>query len=214
KSFDWQNFLVQELAPSPERMAGALRTTFAAVIAALLMLVLQTPWMALGCYSIFLISYETPYLSFKTGALSVLCVAVGITFALSLIAITQNDPMARVLGVAVFTFLAAFFMRTFVLSVVPQNIGIVSVMVLSLWDSHLPAETLVHRSLWPVATMALGVACKIAIEYLFTHRDPIAALQKEIEARFEAMEQLFLLYDEGTHERLSDQIANVKQYAF
>ena len=213
-SFAWRDSLARELAPSSERTAGALRTALAAVIATLLMLVLQTPWMALGCYTIFLVSYETPYLTFKTGATSVLCIAIGVVCSVSLIALTQNDPMARVLGLAVFTLVAAFFLRTFALSVVPQNIGIVSVMVLSLWDSHTPAEILLHRSMWPVATVALCVACKVAVEYLFTRRDPVASLQEEIEARFEALEQLFLLYGESSEECLRGQIAKIKQYAF
>jgi multidrug resistance protein MdtO len=210
----WREFLVHELAPNEARLAGSLRTALAAVLAALLMLILQTPWVALGCYMVFLVSYESPYLTFKSGLLGVCTVTVGFAFSLAWIIITRNDPVCRVLGIAAFTFIAGFFSRSFILPVVAQNFGIVTAKVVSLWDMHRPAEKILHTSMWPISVVALSVGCAVAVEYLFTRRDPVAELEKEIQIRFEAMEQLFQRYCEQGNERLGDSITEVRRYAF
>ena len=210
----WREKIYLELAPTHGRFGGALRTAFAVVLAAYFLLVLQTPLIAPGLYLIFLVSYDVPYLTFQRSVMELTTQCVGVALTLALIIVTGNDPMARVLGVAAFTFLSAFLLCACTRRVAAMNMGIFPILTLSLWEFHLPPEQLVHLSMWPIATGALAVGCKVVIEYMFTRRDPHHALQREMEARIEALEQLFLRYAEGAPaSQMKRNISTVSRYA-
>jgi hypothetical protein len=212
---EWLNKIYQELAPAHGRYEGALRTAFAATLATYVLLVLQTPMIAPGVYLIYLVSYDVPYLTFKTSVLELFYQCVGVASSLLLIAVTGNDPMARVLGVAAFTFLSAFLLRASTVRVAAMNLGIFPILTLSLWELHLPPEQLVHLSMWPIATGAVAVAIKVAIEYTFVRRDPSRALQEEMKARLEALQRLFQGFATGEPAReMKRSVAKVSRYAF
>jgi multidrug resistance protein MdtO len=211
----WAGKVRQELAPAHGRYEGALRTAFAATIAAAILLVLQVPMIAPGLFLIFIVSYDMPYLTFRRSVMEIVTQFAGVAVVLMLIQITGNDPMARVLGIAAFTFLSAFLLQACTLRVAAMNFGIFPVLTLSLWEYHLPSHLLVYLSLAPLATGAVAVGCKVAIEYLFTRRDPRRALHLEITARLDAMRELFTLYGKGaTDNELKPAIAVVSRFAF
>ncbi len=212
---EWLTKVYQELAPAHGRFEGALRTAFAATLATYVLLVLQTPLIAPGVYLIYLVSYDVPYLTFKTSVLELFYQCVGVASSLMLIAVSGNDPMVRVLGVAGFTFLSAFLLRACTVRVAAMNLGIFPILTLSLWEMHLPAEQLVHLSMWPIATGAVAVSIKVAIEYIFSSRDPNHALQAEMKARLEALRQLFQGLAAGeSGQELNQRVAQVSRYAF
>jgi multidrug resistance protein MdtO len=96
-----------------------------------------------------------------------------------------------------------------------MNLGIFPILTLSLWELHLPAEQLVHLSMWPIATGAVAVAIKVAIEYTFARRDPNYALQAEMKARLEALQQLFQGFAAGEPaQEMKRRVAKVSRYAF
>jgi multidrug resistance protein MdtO len=212
---EWLKKVYQELAPAHGRYEGALRTAFAATLATYVLLFLQTPVIAPGIYLIYLVSYDVPYLTFKTSVLELFYQCVGVALSLMLIAVTGNDPMARVLGVAAFTFLSAFLLRACTVRVAAMNLGIFPILTLSLWELHLPAEQLIHLSMWPIATGTVAVSIKVAIEYIFARRDPNHALQTEMKTRLEALQQLFQGLAEGkSGQEIKQRVAKVSRYAF
>lgn len=211
----WIENIRQELAPTQGRWEGALRTALAATIATVLLLALRAPQMAPGIYLIFLVSYDSAYLTFQNSIFQLTFECVGVAAALLLVEVTGNDPMARVLGIAIFTFISAFFLRASTRPFAAMNFGIFSILTLSLWESHLPAERLLHLSMWPIATGALAVGCKVAIEYAFTRRDPQRALQQEMDSRLDALERLFRLHAvHAPEEEIEQQALVVRGYAF
>lgn len=187
----WRQRLYLELAPTHGRGLGALRTASAAVIAAVLLLYLQMPVIAPGIYLIFLISYDVPYLTVKRSLHALAWQCVGTMAAIALVAVTDNDPMARVLGISAFTFLSAFLLQTGKDPQVGINIGVFSVLALTNWEMHRPPAQLVYLSFAPVFTGACAMGCKIVIEYVFTRRDPRSALQREMQCRLNAIAALF-----------------------
>lgn len=187
----WRQRLYLELAPTHGRGLGALRTAAAAVIATVILLHLQMPVLAPGIYLIFLISYDVPYLTIKRSLYAMGWQCVGVLAAIFLVVVTDNDPMARVLGIAAFTFLSAFLLQTGKDPQVGINIGVFSVLALTNWEMHRPPAQLVYLSFAPVLTGACAMGCKIAIEYTFTHRDPRNALQREMQSRLHAIAELF-----------------------
>ena len=212
---DWAEKIRLELAPSHGRYEGALRTAFAATVAAAILLVLQVPMIAPGIYLIFLVSYDVPYLTFRSSVQELITQFAGVGIALTLIQLTGNDPMTRVLGIAAFTFLSAFMLQASTVRVVAMNIGIFPVLTLSLWEYHLPPKLLTYLSVAPILTGAVAVGCKVVIEYLFTNRNPRRALRLERSARLKAMRVLFTLYGEGsTTEELKPAIIAVSRFAF
>jgi multidrug resistance protein MdtO len=189
----WYELIRQELLPYHGRMAGSLRTTLAACIALTAMMTFRTPAVAPGVYLIFLISYETPYLSFTSSVFSLVFQCIGVASTLLLVIVTDNSPVARVLGTALFSFTAAFLLKT-MRRRGAIDFGVFTLTTLELWDMKLPANQLVELSMWPVATGAMGVLIAVGIEYAFAHRDPFYALHREFEARMQTLESFFIAY--------------------
>ena len=186
----WRDRLVLELAPTHGRAMGALRTASAAAIATVLLLYMQMPVLAPGIYLMFLISYDVPYLTLTNSLDSLVWQCVGVMAALGLVVVTDNDPMARVLGIAGFTFLSAFLLQTCRSPQVGINIGVFSVLTLTNWESHRPPAQLVYLSFAPILVGAIAMGCKIPLEYLFTSRDPVRALALEMSVRLKAVAAL------------------------
>jgi multidrug resistance protein MdtO len=189
----WTELIRQEVLPFHGRLAGSLRTTLAVAIAVTAAMAFRTPAAAPGVYLIFLVSYETPYLTFASGLFSLVFQALGVCAALLLVIATDNAPIARVLGTALFSFVCAFLLRT-MRRRGGMDFGVFSLTTLALWDLHQPAEQLVRIAMWPVAVGAIGVLSAVAIEYVFARRDPFYALHKEFEARLLAVENFLLAY--------------------
>ena len=211
----WLELLRKELEPAPGRMGGSLRTALAATLATLLLLILQAPTMAIGVFMIFIVSYETPYLTFKRGLVALALQCLGTGSALCLVAVTGNDPMARVIGVAAFAFIAAFVRSTATSYIQATDFAIFAIGTLYYFDSSTPAEQSVHLSLWLIASGAVAISCKIAIEYIFTNRNPFQALQREIDERLVALESLLLSYaSDRDAAEMQEKVARVRRYAF
>lgn len=211
----WCNRLVLELAPAHGRSLGALRTATAALIATILLLHLQLPVIAPGVYLIFLISYDVPYLTLRRTLHALAWQCVGFFAAIGLVIVTDNDPMARVLGIAGFTFLSAFLLQTCSDPQIGINVGVFSVLTLTNWEIHRPPSQLIYLSFAPVLTGAISMGCKVALEYLFTHRDPYRALQLEMVSRLNAIAALLrgMAADE-TGSALQPKLAAVTRFAF
>lgn len=206
----------REMAPVPGRMEGSLRFALTTALAALSLLVLQPPvyTIAPSLFMLFLISHDTPFHCFKDLLTCVSAATAGTAAALLLIMATGNAPVARVLGLAVFTFLATFLFRASTFPLAAMSFGCLTYMVISLWENQIRAERVLHLSLWPLGTLTTVAVCATAVDYLFNRSDPLEVLRREIGARCAALEQLFQLCAlHGGAERIGQQAAVVRRYA-
>src|SRR5580692_3712519 len=105
-SLTWPQRLWQDLQPGPGRLAASLRIVLATVIALVLMMVLQMPFAAFGLYYIFLVVRETPAMSVRSGVIALLTLLTAVTVELAVVIATNNNPMARVLSVIGFSYVA------------------------------------------------------------------------------------------------------------
>ena len=206
----------REMAPVPGRMAGTLRFALASALATLLLLILQPPvgFIAPSLFMLFLVSHDTPFDCFRDLLTCISFAALGTASALLLIMATGNHPVARVVGLAVFTFLATFFFRASAIPLGALSFGCLTFMVISLWEYQIRAEKVLHLSLWPLGTLATVAGSAIAVEYLFNRSDPLLAWRREIEARCSALQQLFQLCT--THAdagQIEKQSSIVRRYA-
>src|ERR1700722_11724927 len=107
---EWTARLSQDLQPTPGRWNNSLRIVLASVIALVLLMTLRLPFTGLGIFLVFLIGRDSPAVSFRSAILSLLAVAAGIVVVLAVVILTDNDPMSRVLGIAVASFLTGMFL--------------------------------------------------------------------------------------------------------
>jgi multidrug resistance protein MdtO len=204
------------MAPVPGRMAGSLRFALISALATLLLLILQVPagFIAPSMFMLFLASHETPRLCLRDLLTMLSGAALGTTVALVLMGATGDHPVARVVGLAVCTFLAAFFFRTSVIPAFPMAFGCLTYMVISLWEYQIRAEKILHLSLWPMGTLGTVAFSAMVVETLFNRSDPLVALRREIKARGAALGRLFQLYaTQAEAEWIEKQSAIVRRYA-
>jgi len=190
----WAERFWQDLQPTPGRLNTTLRITLTAVLSMVLLLVWQVPFAALALYSIFIIGRESPSVSLRTGIGLLVAVAVAIAIELGVVIFTDNDPMARVLSLAVITFLAGMIVVTTSVPALGSGWGLIYCTVISFWENHAPADRSVKNSLWLLAAFSIGIGCSIAVEYVFGTRSPAERLESELRVRYQALERMFNLF--------------------
>jgi multidrug resistance protein MdtO len=194
KRLSWTHALLQDLEPTPGRLHSALRVVLASIIALVLMEALQMPFIAIGMYFIFLIGRDSPAVSFRSGLFSFGIVVFAIVIELVVVILTDNDPVARLLSVAVVTFVSGMIVVTTNTPALGSSFGLIYCTVISLWESHAPADHLVKSSLYLVGTFIISLGSAVAVEYLFGVRNPADKLQEQRHLRYSALETLFRLY--------------------
>jgi multidrug resistance protein MdtO len=193
----WVERIWQDLQPTPGRWNGALRIVLASVITLLLLMTLRMPFAGIGMYFIFLIGRDSPAVSFRSAILSLLAVAAAIVTVLAVIVLTDNDPMSRVLGIAVAGFLAGMFLLSSTTPGLAVAFGFVFSTLMSPWETGSPAGPLVKQMLYLLGTVSLAMGSVVAVEYIFSRRNPAEELQQERIMRYQALEAMYSLYAQG-----------------
>jgi multidrug resistance protein MdtO len=193
----WMQKFWQDLQPAPGRLSSSLRIVLSSVLALILLLVLQMPFIAIGLYFIFIIGRDSPSVSLRSSIYSFFAVVAAITVELAVVVITDNDPMARVLSVAVVTFAAGVLVAATNYPALGAAWGLIYCTVIELWERHVPADTNVKTSLLLLGTFSLALACAVGVEYLFGDNNPAKQLDEQRQIRYRTLETMFRLYAEG-----------------
>ncbi len=193
----WTQKLWQDLQPTPGRLSSTLRIVLSSVLALILLLVLQMPFIAVGLYFIFLIGRDSPSVSLRSSIYSFMTVVAAIVVELAVVIVTDNDPMARVLSVAVVTFLAGVVVAGTNYPALGVTWGLIYCTIIELWEHHVPADTNVKNSLLLLGTFSVALACAVGVEYLFGDSSPAKKLDEQRQIRYRALETMFRVYAEG-----------------
>jgi multidrug resistance protein MdtO len=193
----WTDALLQDLQPTPGRMASTLRIVLASIIALVLMEALQMPFIAIGMYFIFLIGRDSPAVSLRTALFSLAIVLFAVAIELGVVILSDNDPMARLLSVAVVTFVSGMIVVSTNQPALGSSFGLIYCTVISLWEVHAPADRLVKSSLYLVGTFLISLGSAVAVEYCFGDKNPAAKLQEQRRLRYTTLAKLFSLYAEN-----------------
>jgi multidrug resistance protein MdtO len=196
----WLDFIRNELAPYPQRLSGTLRDTLSITLAVIFVMTLRVPAAAIGIFNIFLLTRQMPSLSLISAARNLLALCAGVGTCLVMIQVTDNDPMARLVGFIVCMTATGFMLAASSIPAEATAFCVFWFSTLAGWDAHSPAERTVETSLWVIAAAALSVGCAVAVEYVFGSKTPVANLNEEMESRLLAVEQLFTLYAEDSDE--------------
>ncbi len=194
----WTERIWQDLQPTPGRLNGALRIVLASVITLILVMTLRMPSAGIAMYYIFLVGRDSPAVSFRSAILSLVAVSASIAAVLAVVILTDNDPMSRVLSIAVVGFLAGMFLLSSSTPGLAVIFGFLfGGVLMPLWETHAPAGLLVKQMLYLLGTLSLAVGSVVAVEYIFGRRNAAKELQQERIIRYQALEAMYSLYAQG-----------------
>jgi multidrug resistance protein MdtO len=210
----WADRVWDDLQPTPGRLNSSLRIVLATAITLILLMALRMPLASLGLYYIFLIGRDSPSVSVRSGFLSFLALAASVAAVLAVVALTDNDPLARLLSVSVVTFLAGMLMLSTNVTVLASTWGFIYCTLIAFWETHAPTDYLVKQTLYLIGTVSLALVCSVAIEYILGTKDPVKELQHQRRIRYEAVETMFSLYAQGaTREQILPAVVGVSRLA-
>ncbi len=189
----WVQRIWQDLQPTPGRLSGTFRIVLASVLTLLLLMALQMPFASIGLYYIFLIGRDSPSVSLRSSIYSLVALAASVAAVFIVVIVSDNDPMARVLSVAIVTFIAGVLMFASTVPTLASTWGFIFCTLIALWETHTPADTLVKTCLYLLGTIGLAVGCSVAVEYIFGSRHPAEELQEQRRIRYETLETMFSL---------------------
>jgi multidrug resistance protein MdtO len=215
KPTPWLQRIWRDLQPTPGRLNNSLRMTLASILVLVLMLVLQMPYVAYGLYFVFLIGRESPSVSLRTAFVLVVTIMLVVVAEMSVVIVSDNDPMARVLSVAIVTFVGGMILVSTSLPALGGAIGFIYCVVIGFWEHQAPEDTLVKNSLRLVAAFAMAAACCVAVEYLFGGRSPADRLEEQFRIRYQALQEMFRLnaQEEVSPKQRLDAAARVSRIA-
>ena len=193
----WVERVWQDLQPTPGRLNSALRIVLASLLTLLCLLVWQMPFASISLYFVFLVGRDSPAVSVRSGIFSIVTLAFSVATELTVVILTDNNPVARVLSVAVVTFLAGVLMLSTTLTALASTWGFIFCTLIALWENRVPADALVKLSLWLVAAGGVAVGCSVAVEYVFATRHPAKLLQEQRVVRYRALSAMFKMFAEG-----------------
>ena len=194
----WYKWLLEDLQPTPGRLASSARVAAAVVFALILLLVLQVPFVSLALYLIFVMGRESPAVSLRSALLSVCVGSTAVLVELAVVIGTDNDPLTRLLSVVAMTFIAGVLTQASSFAPLAPTLGLLYCTVIALWENQIPPDRIVTTSLYLIAAEGLALGCAVFVEYLFATRSAVDRLQAERVVRYRALETMFRAYAQGT----------------
>src|SRR5277367_2787431 len=190
----WVQMAVADLAPMPGRLAITLRMVLATVVSLVLLFVWQVPSAPVGLFFVFFVSRESPALSFRSSVVSLITVMSAVALEIGIVVLTDNEPAARVISVAVVAFVAGMIATGSNLPQLGPIYGLIFCTLIAFWENPAPSDTLVKSSLWVLAAFAVALGCSVAVEYLFASPRLADKLQEQRRIRYNALAAMFGAY--------------------
>jgi multidrug resistance protein MdtO len=191
----WAARVWQDLQPTPGRLGGTLRIVLATVLTLLALLILQAPFASVALYFVFIVGRDSPAVSLRS-LFTMVPLLAAVAVELGIVILTDNDPMARVLGLAVVGFFAGMLVLATTQPTLGSTWGFIFATLIALWENHAPANRLVTASLWIIGALSIPILCSIAVEYVFGARHIADLLSEQRTIRWQAFISMFTLFAE------------------
>jgi len=117
----------------------------------ILLLVLQVPFVSLPVYLIFVVGRESPAVTLRSTLFPLGLACVALAVELVVVIGTDNDPMIRLLSVAVITFVAGVLAQASNFAPLAPTFGFLYCLLIALWENQTPPDTIVKTSLYLIA---------------------------------------------------------------
>jgi multidrug resistance protein MdtO len=191
----WTSRVWQDLQPEPGRLSGTLRIVLASILTLLALLILQAPFASVALYFVFVVGRDSPAVSLRS-LFSIIPLCAAVATELGIVILTDNDPMARVLGIAVVGFFSGILVVGTTQPTLGSTWGFIFATLIALWEAPAPANRLVTASLWIVGALSIPILSSIAVEYVFGARHPAELLSEQRAIRWQAFISMFTLFAE------------------
>jgi multidrug resistance protein MdtO len=193
----WTERIWLDLQPTPGRLAGAMRIVLASMLTLILLQVWQMPFAGVALYFVFLVGRDSPAVSLRSGVFMLITIAIAVATELLVVNFTDNDPMARVLSVAIVSWIAGMIVASSTQPALGSTWGFIFCTLIALWENHAPATKLVEASLYLLGSTGTAVCCSVFVEYLFGSQNPAYELEEQRHMRYRALIHLFTLHAQG-----------------
>ena len=192
----WE-FLKEELAPYPGRLARVARMTLAATLVMIVCMTFRIPFAFQGAVYALMISRESSRATLQSARTILLFTGIGSAYLLVFVRFVINSPLLHFLWI-----IGSFFLAFYVISAAKNYVAAVifaTIMAvgLPLWDRYVPAEISVEDTLWLCLATLIGVGITAVVELLFVRLRPGDEIVLPIAARLAAMENLLTSYAEN-----------------
>lgn len=186
----FMSFLREELSPYPGRANLVMRMVIAATITMLIIMTFRLPGAAIAAYYTLLLSRDSPRTTLRS-ALVVLGAYLGCaTYCMLGVLLFIDEPLTHFLFVVFSLFLAFYVIKVSTNYVGAAGFAFTIGIVIPLWDSPLPSDTLVTATLWAASSVSVGLAATVAVEYAFNLFDPRDPLLEGVADRLIAIRDL------------------------
>jgi multidrug resistance protein MdtO len=197
QSASWfREFLRDELAPYPERVALVARMIVAATIVMLITMTFRMPYGAYAALYALTISRESPQTTVKTVKTVVAAFLLGGAYVLISASFFVGDPMLRffwVIGSLFTSFYAISAMTNYAAS---ARFGYLVIISVPLWDSQIGVGLKVEGTLWAVWAITIASIIAGVGVFVFEAIRPGDGLLRLVAERLDSVEQLLTCYAE------------------
>ncbi|MBV8552695.1 MAG: FUSC family protein [Acidobacteriaceae bacterium] len=189
-------FLKEELAPYPGRVALVARMVIAATLAMIISMTFRLPEGAYGAVFALTTSRESPQAT--VAAVKTMTIAFVLAAAYELIGAMffLDDPVKRLFWLIVTFFLMFYALSALTNYTAAARFGYLVIITTPLWDSHVSAETRVEGTLWAVWTITIASVITALLELISAELNQGFDLVKPIAESLSSVEQLLNCYAE------------------
>jgi multidrug resistance protein MdtO len=191
----WAGRAWQDLQPGPGRLSGTLRIVLASILTLLALLILQAPFASVALYFVFIVGRDSPAVSLRS-LFSMVPLVAAVATELGIVILTDNDPMARVLGIAAVGYFSGILVVGTTQPTLGSTWGFIFATLIAFWETPAPANRLVTASLWIIGALSIPILSSIAVEYVFGARHPADLLIEQRTIRWQAFISMFTLFAE------------------
>lgn len=191
----WAERMWHDLQPTPGRLGGSLRIVLATILTLLAVLILQAPYASVALYFVFFVGRESPAVSLRS-LFMVVPIAAAVFATFSIIILTDNEPIARVLAVAAASFIVGVGTLSTAAPALCSVFAYIFVTMIAFWEIPAPADHLVKLSLWSISALSIPILASIAVEYVVGARHPADLLSEQQTIRWQAFIAMFTLFAE------------------
>ena len=157
-------FLREELAPRPGRLAAVARITCCCTLVIAIAMLYRIPLPGYMGYAVFVVSQKEAATTLLTGVVALLGFTLAVGLSLAFYTLDAAEPALRLPLMATSTFIAMFLVRTMPLGPVAFLAGFVLVLSQTLIDRIPNLEALTRLVLWLWVVIAVPVAVTVLVD--------------------------------------------------
>ena len=192
-----KQFLKEELAPYPGRVALVARMCTAATLAMLLTMTFKIPYGAYGAVYCLTISRENPQATVKVVKTAIVALSLSALYVLIGAMFFLQDPNLRLLWVVMTLFVMFYALSAMTNYTAAARFGYLLIITIPLWDQQIPVESKIEGTLWAFAAISLGSLITVAIELIYAALKSDDFILQPVADRLAATEQLLDCYAGG-----------------